>query len=842
MSSQLATKSCLFRGSAACLPCPYYFMKHHKVVEYLYEELYAMTRLRPLLLLAAIVTTLLPSTVHAAGSLSVWTQSSAYKVQPSTAPGPGTSANMEGAQGAYESYQLIVHAGSAALSGVTLTASALSDGSGHTIPASSTTFYLEWMLDFSTSNQSGIVTGSQPAPAQSPTNDARIPDPLAPLVDPYTAGATATPFAVAANSNQPIWMDVAIPSSTPGGAYTGTVAVSATGEATVQVPVTLIVWNFALPDMNSVTTHFKMSVGAIDQYHAGMATCSPPTSTTNCWDNWGPTDRMITKRYEELAHTHRIDSGQDFVPGMSVQGACNLPTTADWTAYDAAIAPYMDGSYWSDGAPSARLTVPFQPGGSGTSPETCTPAQYTALAGAWAAHLKAKGWFNKAIVYAADEPSQSQYPAIVANAQAMILGDAGWKAHIMDTTAASNWTSGPSDPTKPTSASMDSVIGIYTVDSPQYDNWYDQPASAYPRQFYGRAGSPYTAYHWPTLFSQGIRLWTYTGDGDTPPYPAFATNTLLGTEPQMLMWGSWFEGASGFLYWDMLFWDPANPWGLSERFPKSGDGVLMYPGNHNGLLQGSAAPANGSPASVHIDGPVPSYRLQMIREGLQDWALFNLATTRGLGAFAKSEVALAYSQFGACPWSGCTLLNGALDAKGNPVPPAFMWKSSDTLMAQIRDCIAQAIMSNSPNCSATPTPTTTPSGTMSTATPTLTKTPIVPTSTATSTRTPTGATNTATPSPTKTATGATSTATPTKTPIVVTNTTTPTRTKTPIVVTSTTTPTVTKTAIATRTMTATSTATPKIAAPTATRTVTPTATRTHAGSPTPTPTRFRKFA
>ena len=70
-------------------------------------------------------------------------------------------------------------------------------------------------------------------------------------------------------------------------------------------------------------------------------------------------------------------------------------------------------------------------------------------------------------------------------------------------------------------------------------------------------------------------------------------------------------------------------------------------------MRSMSMPANGV-ANVSIDGPIPSYRLQLIREGLQDWALFALATQRGLGAYAKSQVALAYGQLGACTWSGCT--------------------------------------------------------------------------------------------------------------------------------------------------------------------------------------------
>src|SRR5262249_456631 len=152
-----------------------------------------MTRLRALLLIAAIMAMSIPATARAGGSLSVWTQSTAYKVQPTTAPGPGTSATMEGAQGAYEAYQLIVHARSTALSGVNVSAGALSDGTGHTIPASSISFYLEWMIDFS-SQPSEMINGSQPAPGQSPTGDGRVPDPLVPLVDPYTGNPAAAPF------------------------------------------------------------------------------------------------------------------------------------------------------------------------------------------------------------------------------------------------------------------------------------------------------------------------------------------------------------------------------------------------------------------------------------------------------------------------------------------------------------------------------------------------------------------------------------------------------------------------------------------------------------------------
>ena len=259
--------------------------------------LFGRIKLRALLVALAIITLLPSRGAQAANSLSVWTQSTAYKVQPTTAPGPGTAATMEGAQGAYEAYQVIVHAGSTALSGVNVTAGALSDGHGHTIPASSITFYLEYMINFT-----GVsaINGSQPAPAQSPTGDGRVPDPLVPLVDPYTNTPAAAPFAVPANTNQPVWMDVAIPGTAVAGTYTGAVTVSATGESSVQVPVNLTVWNFTLPNMDNIVAYFKMSINALSDYHGGTYTCTNPADTSTCYLDPNKAKTMtILKRYEE---------------------------------------------------------------------------------------------------------------------------------------------------------------------------------------------------------------------------------------------------------------------------------------------------------------------------------------------------------------------------------------------------------------------------------------------------------------------------------------------------------------------------------------------------------------
>ena len=218
----------------------------------------------------------------------------------------------------------------------------------------------------------------------------------------------------------------------------------------------------------------------------------------------------------------------------------------------------------------------------------------------------------------------------------------------------------------PSTAVLNPALGIYCVCLRCYDHWYDN------HDYFGRA-------EWPDLFAQGIHLWFYESNAQSDPYPTFATNTLLGVEPRVVMWGSWYENATGFLLWDTVAWTIDDPWGPNVDWGKSGDGVLIYPGNHDGL----DAP-EGSPSDVAIDGPIPSYRLKMVRSGLQDWALFNLADQHGLTDFARLEVSRVYGQFGGCEWSGCP----------PPVNGEFYWLSDGELMDQVRRNIALAIIDN----------------------------------------------------------------------------------------------------------------------------------------------------
>ncbi|MCP4678203.1 MAG: DUF4091 domain-containing protein, partial [Deltaproteobacteria bacterium] len=419
------------------------------------------------------------------------------------------------------------------------------------------------------------------------------------------------------------------------------------------IGVTLDVWNLDLPDMTSVASWFIFRPDSLVDYHSGIV-------DQYGWLDWTERPRMITKRYEELAHTHRIDTSQHFI--HNPENGCAPPIS--WATYDNEIAPYMDGTYFEDGVPSTQLTIEFSPGapdwGMGSE---CNHQQYTALAKAWADHLREKDWFDRSMVLTLDEPGADDIEGIATQATWMAEGDPGWKDRIISTVT----------PYFTYTEILNPAIGTYVVTPNSYSFTDDETLVDSQGDAYGR-------FTIDELFDQGISLWFYESNSVHAPYPGFATNSLDGAEPEMLMWGSWFERATGFLYWSVNYWNEEEPWGPNYENYKTGEGVLLYPGHHDGEL----APA-GSPADVGMDGPVPSYRLKAIRTGLQDWALFALADELSLGEYARQQVGQVYGQFGECEYPGCA-----------PSINGFYWTTDAALMDEVRYNIASAIIAASP--------------------------------------------------------------------------------------------------------------------------------------------------
>ncbi|WP_165231051.1 DUF4091 domain-containing protein [Aquisphaera insulae] len=134
--------------------------------------------------------------------------------------------------------------------------------------------------------------------------------------------------------------------------------------------------------------------------------------------------------------------------------------------------------------------------------------------------------------------------------------------------------------------------------------------------------------------AQGERVWWYVCCGPGEPYNNFFVQ-MKAMSHRVLFWQQKREGVQGLLYWSASYWDPSStedPW-TNMMTVKSinpdirGDGSLFYPGK-----------------KVGVDGPVSSQRLEVIRDGIDDFdyltlaekALGKPAADRAIGRIART--------------------------------------------------------------------------------------------------------------------------------------------------------------------------------------------------------------
>ncbi|MFB3880268.1 MAG: S-layer homology domain-containing protein [Armatimonadota bacterium] len=188
------------------------------------------------LLIAVVLLVAVPSPAQAAPI--AWAIPSLERVGPTDPAGSATEISLYAARGEYESFQIIVRAPAGGLTNVNVTSP---DLGGPTV-----TLYREHYV-YLTSGSSEYSTQRN-----KPLGPGWYPDGLIPFVNPATGsdltGATldAVPFALAADRNVPIWVDVYVPRSTTAGVYRGAfIVTSDQGQASVTLNLT--VWNFSLP-------------------------------------------------------------------------------------------------------------------------------------------------------------------------------------------------------------------------------------------------------------------------------------------------------------------------------------------------------------------------------------------------------------------------------------------------------------------------------------------------------------------------------------------------------------------------------------------------------------------
>jgi hypothetical protein len=143
----------------------------------------------------------------------------------------------------------------------------------------------------------------------------------------------------------------------------------------------------------------------------------------------------------------------------------------------------------------------------------------------------------------------------------------------------------------------------------------------------------------PALKQRGDTVWNY---GGTPPVQDVSTS--IAFDPLR----SWILGVDGFVRW--LAVDPGN--NPFQALSDGGTETLVYPGERFGL-----------------DGPIPSIRLKLQRNTIQDLDLLEMEAKRGSRDSIKAQVVRLFDNTNLAQWSH------------SPLPPpagqAVDWTNAD---------------------------------------------------------------------------------------------------------------------------------------------------------------------
>jgi len=108
-----------------------------------------------------------------------------------------------------------------------------------------------------------------------------------------------SPFTIPSGANQSLWGDIYIPKTTPAGVYTGVIAITEENTLTWQIPISLHVYNFALPDLPNARTMLFLCSECINDRYLGEEYPEPGSSVY-------AQSLELADRHFQLAHRHKI--------------------------------------------------------------------------------------------------------------------------------------------------------------------------------------------------------------------------------------------------------------------------------------------------------------------------------------------------------------------------------------------------------------------------------------------------------------------------------------------------------------------------------------------------------
>lgn len=396
------------------------------------------------------------------------------------------------------------------------------------------------------------------------------------------------------------WIDFGISRKAVPGNYTGKIIVSSPDRPDVEVPVGIHVWEFAIPLEHGLQTSYNLFRQELRNVYGGD------------WNN--PADPNYRK-WLKAAIDHRVSPiDMSMYTGESPANRFAKVTKKSdgtWLFNFDVLDAYVDYAI-ANGASNFNMgdlywhfwqTFYGYDEASGTYKlfDTLTSAEYEQVFAAYMTqakeHFKDSGshpYTKNAFFYAFDELNPSDSAAL----QKLIT-----RHDIIE----SIWPQ------------LNTLTTGEPLRYPSYENHLDIWAGKVPNYI------TYTQPKVDALRAKGNQFWLYV-TGYAPPYCNLQINEP-GIEHRMLYWQTFLYRTEGFLHWGLNVWPhyrAPNPWltgmtapAVYDRWPNrawddsgwlgqyyvKGGGYLMYPG---------------------LNGPLPSIRLEQMRDGIEDWEYLNI--------------------------------------------------------------------------------------------------------------------------------------------------------------------------------------------------------------------------
>ncbi len=459
--------------------------------------------------------------------------------------------------------------------GFFIKASNLTSKQGKTIPQAQISFYLEHYIMLSGVSSPIGATGYWP-------------DALAPIKEPFSMAAQ---YAVV--RNRPIWVDLSIPSSTPGGTYTGTITVTQNGERVETLKVEVEVYDFSLPDKTHLISYMNISKGSLAGFYHKEASSQEID--------------QLTQTYYEFLYAHRMEPwfNDQLQPKIVVNGE-KVEVKFDDARYQHYLNKLNSKRVLLDAYPSdLERQIAAEPFSKGFNQKVKSYISQVE------SYFEKHGWKDRLVFNSpVDEPNTRQDYEDTRQ-WALLLHEAAEGIRFLSTE--SPVTDNPDWGTLRGHVNNFSVHGNALNDQDVKQAINEEQAKG------------------------GEMTWYISCDQAYPQPNYFIDAPAL--DLVMVPWITARYQMAGILYWALNYWSQTpNPWldavtfisgfVCSGGYILNGEGSLLYPGDYTKRYTGQP----------NVDGPVSSIRFELLREGIEDYEYLWMLKDLGDKEYADSLV------------------------------------------------------------------------------------------------------------------------------------------------------------------------------------------------------------